>query len=166
MLTFNIWTNSTFFCSSLRPPSPLPPPIDNTTYCPIPAGPFAFSSFVPWSDNHHLTTLNTRLRAVDPFSMELLCLDVATTPLHPGRLDSPYGEAAYILWGTVALTIAYWLLEGIARIVAALGRGASRPAPGWWPKVESAGFILASALSGERLATSRALLRFSAFLGH
>jgi hypothetical protein len=87
-------------------------------------------------------------------------LDIATTPLNPGKRHSPYGDAAIIFWSTIGLAIAYWLVVGIARVVSAWGRGASRPGPGFWPKVENAGFVLASAISGERLATSRALLRF------
>ncbi|KAF8897887.1 hypothetical protein BD779DRAFT_1608372 [Infundibulicybe gibba] len=143
VLTLNAWTNSSYLCSTLRPPSSLS---DNITHCPIPAGPFAFSSSVPWGSNRALTTLNTRLRAVDPFSDELLCIDVATTPLDPNS-DRPYGRAQIILWATVGLTIA-------------MGRGITRPERSIWSRAQSAGFILASAISGERLATSPALMRF------
>lgn len=160
VLTLNAWINSSYLCSPLRPPSPLPA-LDNTTstYCPIPAGPFAFSSSIPWGPHRALTTLNTRLRAVDPFSSELLCLDVSTTPLDP-RPDVPYGKAVVILYATIALAIAYWVVVGVARIVSAWGRGITRPNKGLWSKAQSAGFILASAISGERLATSPALMRF------
>lgn len=162
MLTLNAWTNSSYFCAPLRPPSPLGP-VDNSTgtYCPVPAGPFAFSASVPWGNNRALTTLNTRLRAVDPLSNELLCMDVSTTPVSPGRLSSPYGNAAIIFWVTVVLAIAYWLVVGIARIISAWDRGV-RPRAGVWTRVESAGLILVSAISGERMATSPALMRFSA----
>jgi len=104
--------------------------------------------------------MNTELRAVDPSGNELLCLSVATTPLHPGPLDSPYGNAHIIFWATIGLAVAYWFVVGIARIVSAWGRGFSRPGPGIWQRFESAGFILASAISGERFATSPALMRF------
>jgi hypothetical protein len=103
--------------------------------------------------------MNTALRAVDPSGNEILCLSVATTPLHPGPLDSPYGNAHIIFWATVGLATFYWLIIGIARIVSAWGRGFSRPGPGIWQRFESAGFILASAISGERFATP-ALMRF------
>ncbi|KAL0950094.1 hypothetical protein HGRIS_010095 [Hohenbuehelia grisea] len=161
VLTFNAYTNSTYFCSALRPPSPLSAP-DNTTgtYCPIPSGEFALSSLIPWGDDRALTTLTTRLRAVNPFSQEVLCLEVSTLPLDPSP-HSPYGRARAIFWFTVAMTIAYWAVVGIARIVAAWGRGTSRTSRGLWARAQSAGFILASAISGERLATSPALLRFS-----
>ncbi|RDB20150.1 hypothetical protein Hypma_012917 [Hypsizygus marmoreus] len=160
VLTLDAWTNSSYLCSTLRPPSPLPALENvNATYCPIPAGPFALSSAIPWGRNRALTTLTTRLRAVDPSINELLCIDVSTTPLDP-QPDSPYGQAKIIFWSTIALTIAYWALVGLARIVSAWGRGITRHEHGIWSRAQSAGFILASAISGERLATSPALLRF------
>lgn len=161
-LTFGAWANSTYLCSPLRRPSPLPS-INATQdmYCPIPAGPFAFSISIPWSRDHELTTQNTQIHAVDPYGADMLCLDIDTTPLGPRRLESPYGRAAIIFWSTIVLAIAYWLVVGITRIVSAWGRGySSRPGSGVWPRVEGAGYILASAISGERLATSPALLRF------
>ncbi|KAF7335259.1 Membrane protein [Mycena sanguinolenta] len=164
VLTLNVWTNSTYLCTSLRPPSPLTPLNDTTlnpTYCPLPAGPFALSSAIPWGTNRPLTTLNTRLRAVDPFSHELLCFDVNTTPLDPNGPHSPYGVASAIFWATVSLSILYWVVIGIARVVSAWGRGITRPGRSLWARAQSAGFILASAISGERFATSPALMRFS-----
>ncbi|KAG5725684.1 hypothetical protein E4T56_gene7346 [Termitomyces sp. T112] len=159
VLTLNIWTNSSYFCNTLRPPSPLPAVNStNSTYCPIPAGEFGFSTSIPWGDHRALTTLSTRLRAVDPFIQEVLCIDVTTTPLHP-QPNSPYGEAKIIFWSTVALAIAYWVVVGLARIVSAWGRGITRH-DGLWSRAQSAGFILASAISGERFATSPALMRF------
>jgi hypothetical protein len=154
--------NSSYFCLPLRPPSPLPPISNDATYCPIPAGPFGFSVSIPWNNVNALTTLATKVRAVDPGGDELLCLDIFTTPLTLGSVNSPYGSAVIILWSSVALAIAYWLVVGIARLVAAWRRGASRSAPGWWPTVARVGFVLASAISGERLSASRALLRFGA----
>ncbi|KAG6813034.1 hypothetical protein H0H92_014568 [Tricholoma furcatifolium] len=159
VLTLNAWTNSSYFCSTLMPPSPLPS--DNSTdgtYCPIPAGQFAFSSTIPWGDHRALTTLTTRLRAVDPEIQELVCVDVVTTPLAP-QPDSPYGQAKIIFWSTVGLAIAYWVLVGLARIISAWGRGITRH-DGLWSRAQSAGYILASAISGERFATSPALMRF------
>ncbi|KAJ7681206.1 hypothetical protein B0H17DRAFT_943289 [Mycena rosella] len=160
VLTLNVWTNSTYLCNSLRPASPLIPLGNNSNYCPLVPGPFALSSAIPWGTNRPLTTLSTRLRAVDPFSKELLCLTVNTTPLDPG-MDSPYGIARAIFWATVALAILYWVVIGIARIVSAWGRGITRPGRSLWARAQSAGFILASAISGERFATSPALMRFS-----
>ncbi|KAG9317716.1 hypothetical protein JVU11DRAFT_1930 [Chiua virens] len=154
-LTIATYNNSSFLCNLIRPPSP-----STSTGCPIPAGPYAFAVSIPFDSKNLLTTMNTQLRALDTNEQEILCLTVATTPLEPGPVNSPYGSAHIIFWATVGLAIAYWLLVGIARITAAGGRGLSRPGPGIWHGVQRAGFILASAISGERLATSPALMRF------
>ena len=158
-LTINTYNNGFFLCELISPPSPLPTPAANST-CPIQVGPYAFTVSMPFYSKNFLTTMNTQLRALDTNEQEILCLTVATTPLHAGPLDSSYGSAHTIFWATVGLAIAYWLIVGIARITAAWGRGLSRPGPGIWHRVQSAGFILASAISGERLATSPALIRF------
>ncbi|KAF9226774.1 hypothetical protein BS17DRAFT_748883 [Gyrodon lividus] len=160
-LTINTFSNNSYLCDWIRPPSPLPTlSSSNATYCPIPAGPYALSVSLPFNTKNSLTTMNTQLRALDPSEQEMLCLTVATTPLHPGPLSSPYGHAHIVFWATIGLAIAYWLIVGIARITSAWGRGTSRPGPGIWHRVESVGFILVSAISGERLATSPALMRF------
>lgn len=161
MLTFNIFNNNSYFCQNLLPPSPLPPPNNETgRYCPLDPGPFALSSSIKLGNDYPLATFTTRLRALDPAQHELLCIDISTTPLRPNNLDHVYGDAHIIFWCTVALAIAYWLVVGLARLVSAWGRGTTRNNRGIWARVESAGFILASAISGERLATSPALMRF------
>ncbi|KAI0092398.1 hypothetical protein BDY19DRAFT_480836 [Irpex rosettiformis] len=159
MLTFDIWNNNSYFCATLRPPSPLSNPDTAGMYCPLGPGDFALSSSIHLGSDYPLATYNTRLRALDPSQNELLCLDLSTTPVKPNSLDPIVGEFHTIFWGTVALAIGYWLVVGIARLVTARGRG-SNAGKGIWAKVEGAGFILASAISGERLATSPALMRF------
>ncbi|OBZ70432.1 hypothetical protein A0H81_09679 [Grifola frondosa] len=124
------------------------------------SGPFAFSTSIQLLSGYELLTYDTRLRALDPFQNELLCLDLNTTTLKPGAVDSVYGHAHAIFWATVGLAIGYWLVVGLARLVSAWGRGSTRSGSGLWSRVESAGFILASALSGERFASSPALMRF------
>lgn len=166
ILTFDIRDNNSYFCETLRPPSPLPSP-DNSTglYCPIPAGPFAFSTYAPLASSRELATLETLLRAVDPFSNELLCLNVATTPLRPGALGSVYGHAKIIFYGTVTLSATYWFLVAVARLSSAWARRSGWSGRGFWPRVENVGFVVASAISGEGLSKSPALIRFGAFLG-
>ncbi|KAI0282330.1 hypothetical protein BGY98DRAFT_1088170 [Russula aff. rugulosa BPL654] len=161
ILTFNVFDNNSYFCQTLRPPSPLPSP-DNSSglYCPIPAGPFAFSASAPLESNHELATLQTSLRAVDPFSNELLCVNIATTPLRPGALGSVYGHAKLMFYGTVLLCVAYWLLVAIARLSSAWARRSGWSRSGFWPRVENFGFVVASAVSGEGLSKSPALMRF------
>ena len=164
VLTFNIRNNNSYFCSTLRPPSPLSAP-DNTSglYCPIPLGPFAFSSYAPLSTSHELSTLQTRLRAVDPYSNELLCIDIATTPLDPGAVGSVYGHAKTIFWASIALSAAYWLLVAAARLSSAWSRRSGWSGRGFWSRVENIGFVVASAISGEGLSKSPALIRFGTF---
>ncbi|KAH9948801.1 hypothetical protein B0H21DRAFT_214972 [Amylocystis lapponica] len=155
MLTFPIWDNNSFFCATLRSSNS-----SNPSGCPLPAGPFAFSTSIILPTNYELATFDTNLRALDPFQNELMCLDLNTTILKPGPVHSVYGHASIIFWISVSLALAYWLLVGIARLVSAWGRGSARSGSGVWARVESAGFIIASAISGERLASSPALMRF------
>ncbi|VDB97107.1 unnamed protein product [Peniophora sp. CBMAI 1063] len=159
VLTFNVWTNNSYFCSSLRPPSPLSSTINQTDYC-IPAGPFAFSSAIPLNGSNQLLTLQTRLRAVDSLGSELLCVDVDTTPLQSRELDSAYGLAGIILWASIALAVAYWSIVALARLSSAWGRRAGWSGRGTWARVETLGFVVASAVSGEAFAKTPALLRF------
>jgi hypothetical protein len=164
ILTFNVRNNISYFCSTLRPPSPLSAPDSSSgLYCPIPAGPFAFSTYAPLHPSRELATLQTRLRAVDPLSNELLCVDIATTPLKPGVLGSVYGHAKIVFWATVALCVAYWLLVAAARLSSAWARRSGWSGRGFWSRVENAGFVVASAISGEGLSKSPALIRFGAF---
>ncbi|KAF8343734.1 hypothetical protein F5887DRAFT_1272420 [Amanita rubescens] len=147
VLTLTAWSNGSYLCASLRPPSPLPDLASNaSTYCPISPGPFAVSLTVPLGNHRALTTLTTQVRAT-----------YQLTPLNPIP-HSPYGQARIILWTTIALTTGYWVVIGVARIISAWGRGTTEKGP--WARARSAGFILASAISGERLAASPALMRF------
>lgn len=169
ILSFNIWQNSTFFCSSLRPPSPLTANANDTYYfCPVEPGPVAFSAAIPLGDHQYeLLTINTRLRIVDTSSpaIELGCVDIATTPLnaHRDTVSIYGGKAVIVFWFSVALVIGYWIVVGLGRISAAWGRGGSGSDRSLWSRLEGAGYILASAISGEKFSSTPALLRFSMF---
>ncbi|KDQ20518.1 hypothetical protein BOTBODRAFT_310057 [Botryobasidium botryosum FD-172 SS1] len=166
-LTFTTYEQPDPFCPSLRPPSPLPAPFstpgETGPYCPFPPGQLAFSVNSPWKHPYQLTTLTTRVRIVDPSSPpnELACIDVPVTPVKPHNSGAGggYGYANVLFWVSVGLTIGYWILNGSARLAAAWHRveWANR---GGWHGIQWAGTILTSAISGERLATSPALLRF------
>jgi hypothetical protein len=97
---------------------------------------------------------------VDPYASEILCVQVSTTPLDPGVAGSVYGKAVYIMWESIVLAAAYWVVVGIARITGALDRAQGRAKGGLWSRVESTGYVIASAISGERFASSPALMRF------
>jgi hypothetical protein len=64
-----------------------------------------------------------------------------------------FGYGLTLFWVSVGLTIGYWIIAALARLSAAWNRG--RGVGLRW-----AGTVLASAVSGERLAASPALLRF------
>ena len=162
-----MYDNSSFVCSTLRPPSPLPAFNNNTFYCPISPGPIAFSSSIPIQKAPNIFTLSNQLRIVDTSepAVELCCIDVAATPLNledDGLSSSTnfYGHTIIIFWVSVALVIAYWILTGLARISAAWGRAGLKAGDTSWYKFRGLGFILASAISGESLASVPALMRF------
>lgn len=125
------------------------------------AGSLAFGLTIPLNETSSLKTLVTQIRIVDSSSPahELTCLEIAATPMY--RDDEMIrGPWSGIFWGTIALTVAYWIITSVGRISAAWDRGLGRSGNMWWMKIERTGFILASALSGEKFSVSPALLRF------
>lgn len=174
VLTFDVFNDTSFFCYNVRPQSPLPYPLlpnvndsnylnANATYCPVSAGPIAFSVSVPLDHSYELTTLTTQIRVVDTSSppVELACLDINTSPMPVADpVSNRFGVLMVVFWFTVGLTILYWAVLGMARISAAWRRGGGRRGGIGWSDVRWAGTVLASAISGERLAASPALLRF------
>ncbi len=165
-LTYSIFDNSSALCASFRPPSPLPALAPNVTdYCPVLAGSLAFGLTIPLSEPFSLKTLVTQIRLVDTSNPahELTCLEVAATPMYTDT-EMIHGPWSGIFWGTIVLTVVFWVTTGIGRISAAWDRGLGRSGNMWWMKIERTGFILASALSGEKFSVSPALLRFGTFL--
>ncbi len=160
VLTFTLNQTNSWFCDTVRPPSPLPAPSNDSTYCPIPAGRLAFSVLSPLLHDYNLTSIITRVRVVDPSSpgRELTCVDVDTTPVRDQNQTSHLGYPQILFWVSVSLVILYWVVIGLARVSAAWSRGAAKPD---WSGVRWAGTVLASAISGERLSTHSALLRFA-----
>lgn len=166
-LNFNIHESSTSLCEAIRPASPLPPLKENvTTYCPLPAGHFAMGVSIPLNAQYVLGMIVTRIRVVDSSSPahELACLDAYTTRLHPTDTGGLYGDWSILFWATIGLTAGYWVVTGIARVSAAWNRGLGRSGNVMWSSIERLGFVLASALSGEKFASSPALLRFCRFI--
>lgn len=165
-LTFTTYDQRAGFCPNLRPPSPLPPPTDNTEepYCPFDPGQLAFPVYSQWNHPYQLTTLTTRVRVVDANNPpnELVCVDVPVTPVEPHGIGGGYGYAHVLFWTSVGLTIGYWILNGCARLAAA-SRRVGWGNRGGWHGIQWAGTVLTSAISGERLSTSPSLLRFGAY---
>ena len=106
-------------------------------------------------------TIQTRLRILDVSvpALQLACVDVAATPLHPHD-SSPYADANLALWLSLALFLAYLVLLAAARIASAWGRATIRTGSSTWSHIQRTGFICVSALSGERFRGAPALLRF------
>ncbi|KAG8956675.1 hypothetical protein FRC04_000153 [Tulasnella sp. 424] len=161
VLNFDVDETITAFCGSIRSPTSLVPVPDDTN-CTIPAGPVAFTAWTSYRHDFSLTTVSTRLRAVDASSpsLELACLDIQATPVHAHGKGGYYGRAEILFWVSVGLAIAYWIVVGLGRIAAAWHRGGSGRIEGWG-RIKWAGTVLSSAISGERLSASPALLRFS-----
>ncbi|KAG9051029.1 hypothetical protein FS837_000137 [Tulasnella sp. UAMH 9824] len=161
VLNFDVDETASAFCGSIRSPTSLVPVPDDTN-CTIPAGPVAFTAWTPYRHDFSLTTVSTRLRAVDASSppFELACLDIQATPVHAYGKGGYYGRAQILFWASVGLAIAYWIVVGLGRIAAAWHRGGSGRIEGW-VRIKWAGTVLSSAISGDRLSASPALLRFS-----
>ncbi|KAG8972778.1 hypothetical protein FRB90_010148, partial [Tulasnella sp. 427] len=151
ILNFNVDETASAFCGSIRSSTSLVPVPDDTN-CTIPAGPVAFMAWTPYRHDFSLTTVSTRLRAVDASSppFELACLDIQATPVHAHGKGGYYGRAQILFWVSVGLAIAYWIVVGLARISAAWHRGGSGRIEGW-VRIKWAGTVLSSAISGERL---------------
>jgi hypothetical protein len=113
-----------------------------------------------------METLVTQIRIVDSSNPahELTCLEIAATPAYPGK--SIYGPWSAIFWTTIGLTAAYWIITGLGRISAAWDRGLGRSGNKLWMKIQRTGFVIASALSGEKFSVSPALLRYGKVCGH
>lgn len=162
VLSFSIDETTTAFCESLRAPLSSMA-IPDSRNCTVPPGSVAFSASTPLKGDYQLTTIMTRLRAVDGSTppLELACIDVAATPVTAKGKGGYYGKAQSIFWVSVGLAIAYWVLIGAARIGAAWSRVSAGPRGGWL-RFKWAGTVFSSAISGDRLSASPALLRFGA----
>ncbi|KAG9104714.1 hypothetical protein FRC06_011608 [Ceratobasidium sp. 370] len=160
--TFNVFTNRTFFCLNTIPPAPIPPQPYTDTNCVVPAGSLAFGLATPIKHPYQLVTINTRVQVLDTSNpaKELACVDVGVTPVQDSGVGGSFDFAGVLFWVSVGLAMGYWVVVGAARIAAAWRRG-SWDSNQRWVYIRWAGTVLASAISGERLAASPALLRFA-----
>ncbi|CAE6481090.1 unnamed protein product [Rhizoctonia solani] len=160
--TMDVFSNRTYFCLHVVPPAPNSPQSYTSTECRVPAGQLAFGIQSPLPHDYQLVTLNTRIQVLDTSNpaKELACVDVGVTPITDTGIGSSFHFAGVLFWLSVGLAIAYWLVVGLARIAAAWRRG-SWDSNQRWVHIRWAGTVLASAISGERLAASPALLRFA-----
>jgi hypothetical protein len=170
-MTYNLWSTTTYVCNSLFPPSPLPYPYipNNTTYCPLNAGPFALNLSIPLANGYPLSTLSTMIRIVDTAvpANELACVTLKMTTYYPNGW-----YYSLIFWLPVAMAIGYWISSWAGRFAAGwvVGRMADGAADGevqgWGRqggKSRKWGTMIVSGLSGERLGVSGGLLRFGEY---
>ncbi|CAE6486694.1 unnamed protein product [Rhizoctonia solani] len=160
--TIDVFSNRTYFCLHIVPPAPNAPGLYTSTNCSVPAGELAFGVHSPLPHDYQLTTLNTRIQVLDTSNpaKELACVDVGVTPIKDTGVGGSFDYAGAVFWLSVGLAAAYWVIVGLARISAAWRRG-SWDSNQRWVHIRWAGTVLASAISGERLAASPALLRFA-----
>ncbi|CAE6522581.1 unnamed protein product [Rhizoctonia solani] len=160
--TMDVFSNRTYFCLHVVPPAPNAPQSYTSTDCRVPAGELAFGIQSPLPRDYQLVTLNTRIQVLDTSNpaKELACVDVGVTPIRDTGVGGSFDWAGALFWLSVGLAMAYWVVVGLARIAAAWRRG-SWDSNQRWVYIRWAGTVLASAISGERLAASPALLRFA-----
>ncbi|CAE7224731.1 unnamed protein product [Rhizoctonia solani] len=160
--TMDVFSNRTYFCLHVVPPVPYAPQTYTSTNCSVPAGQLAFGIQSPLPHDYQLVTLNTRIQVLDTSNpaKELACVDVGVTPIKDTGVGGSFHFAGAVFWLSVGLAMAYWAVVGLARIAAAWRRG-SWDSNQRWVHIRWAGTVLASAISGERLAASPALLRYA-----
>lgn len=170
--SISVYSSTSWLCNSVFPANLTEPYYPfNTTYCPLPAGPFAINLTIPLYRSYGLTTLSTEVRIVDTSlsANTIACIDIDVTPYNR---DGWYYEL--FLWLPVAVAIGFWATSWTARFTAGwiVGSGVA----GYETKEGSAtrivaankrearmrkwGTMIVSGLSGERLSVSGGLLRF------
>ncbi|RSH82219.1 hypothetical protein EHS25_005929 [Saitozyma podzolica] len=170
--SISVYSSTSWLCNSVFPSNLTEPYYPfNTTYCPLPAGPFAINLTIPLYRSYGLTTLSTEVRIVDTSlsANTIACVDIDVTPYNR---DGWYYEL--FLWLPVAIAVGFWATSWTARFTAGwiVGSGVA----GYETKEGSAtrivaankrearmrkwGTMIVSGLSGERLSVSGGLLRF------
>ncbi|TKY86732.1 hypothetical protein EX895_004372 [Sporisorium graminicola] len=169
-LTFSVFRNDSYLCDSLYPVSPDPNGtvvngvVIEPAGCLYGPGPVSLGVGIPLNDTYTLGTLWTRIRLSDTSSP---ALDIACFEVHV----SPYDDAKWywklIFWFPVALTIGYFVVIVLARVFCAFVSRArafkNKAREGSQPNVikDTIAPTLVSAISGQKLALSAALLRFA-----
>ncbi|SJX61663.1 uncharacterized protein SRS1_12647 [Sporisorium reilianum f. sp. reilianum] len=169
-LTFSVFRNDSYLCDSLYPISPDPNGtvvngvVIEPAGCLYGPGQVSLGVGIPLNDTYTLGTLWTRIRLSDTSSP---ALDIACFEVHV----SPYDDAKWywklIFWFPIALTIGYFVVIALARVFCALTSRArafkNKAREGSQPNIikDTIAPTLVSAISGQKLALSAALLRFA-----
>ncbi|SNX83321.1 uncharacterized protein MEPE_02028 [Melanopsichium pennsylvanicum] len=169
-LTFDVFRNVSYLCDSLYPVQPDP----NATVingvviqpagCLYGPGQVSLGVGIPLNDTYTLGTLWTRIRLSDTSSppLDIACIEVYA---------SPYDDSKWywdlMLWFPIALTIGFFVVPTLARIFCALTSRARafkhKAREGSQPNLvkDTIAPTLVSAVTGQKLALSAALLRFA-----
>ncbi|EST07550.1 TRP-like family [Kalmanozyma brasiliensis GHG001] len=169
-LTFSLFRNDSYLCDSLYPvvPDPNGTVVNNVVIqpggCLYGPGQVSLGVGIPLNDTYNLGTLWTRIRLSDTSSppLDIACIEVYANPYDDAKW---YWEL--IFWFPVALTIGYFVVIALARVFCAFTARArafkNKAREGSQPNVikDTIAPTLVSAISGQKLALSAALLRFA-----
>lgn len=119
ILTFQIATNESALCSSIRTPSAATGTTTNGSStltdsgCPYGPGEVALGLDVPLGSSYPLTTITTRIVVLDPSvpPLHLACYDLEFTPYYPSFF--PYALIRFLVVGLLA---AYFFAYLVARV--------------------------------------------------
>ncbi|PWN51458.1 hypothetical protein IE53DRAFT_386168 [Violaceomyces palustris] len=164
-LTFPVFSLNTYVCDQLYPTLPDP---DNQLITPAGclygAGEVGFGIAVPLNDTYTLGSLWTQIRLSDTSSppRDIACIEVTVSPYHEEKW---YWDL--IFWFPVALTVGYFVVTSLARVVTAITARAksfrSKAREGSAPHIikDKLSPTIVASLSGQQLVMSPALLRFA-----
>ena len=169
-LTFSVFRNDSYLCDSLYPVAPDPNGtvvngvVIEPAGCLYGPGQVSLGVGIPLNDTYTLGTLWTRIRLSDTSSpaLDIACIEVYASPYDNGKW---YWNL--IFWFPIALTIGYFVVIVLARLFCALTSRArafkNKAREGSQPNIinDTIAPTLVSALSGQKLALSAALLRFA-----
>lgn len=164
-LTFETLTNLTYLCDNIYPTAPDP----NTTFsnhatCTYGPGTVAFGVDVPLNSSYRMGTLWTRVLLIDYSqpALALACIDIPVTSYDPSEW-----YWSLMFWLPAALFVAYFVLVSLGRAITAAATRArafrNRAREGSSPSFlrDHLNPVIISALSGQGMILSPALLRFS-----
>lgn len=169
-LTFSVFRNDSYLCDSLYPvvPDPNATVINGVVVqpagCLYGPGQVSLGLGIPLNDTYTLGTLWTRIRLSDTSSppLDIACIEVYASPY-----DQQKWYWHLIFWFPVALAIGFFVVIALARVFCALTSHArafkNKAREGSQPNVikDTIAPTIVSAISGQKLALSAALLRFA-----
>ncbi|GAC96401.1 integral membrane protein [Pseudozyma hubeiensis SY62] len=169
-LTFSVFGNDSYLCDSLYPVAPDPNGtvingvVIQPAGCLYGPGQVSLGVGIPLNDTYTLGTLWTRIRLSDTSSppLDIACIEVYANPY-----DREKWYWKLIFWFPVALAIGFLVVIALARTFCAITSRArafkNKAREGSQPNIikDTIAPTLVSALSGQKLALSAALLRFA-----